>query len=119
MPSRLLSRLFKSDWHFFWCSLAAPNFYVAGVPFEESVFKRFCNTNQFASVIDPIYGCASEYPIYALEEGGRAFEIAYAEHTPGVYLAYATADTLPFCTPRFKWDSTKSWIRVDAPSQPR
>jgi len=51
--SRLLTRLFKSGWHSFWCSPAAPNFSVADVSFDESAAKRFRDTKQHASVIDP------------------------------------------------------------------
>ena len=110
-----------SDWQFFWCSLAAPDFSVAGVPFQENIFKRFRDTKQSADVFDPMYGEPYKYRIYALDDETRAYEIAYSAHppgahtpgTPGAYFAFARPDTLPFCTPRFKWDPEKFWFRLD------
>jgi hypothetical protein len=105
-------------WNFFWCSIpssdwrsmASDSFRVAGETFDESV--RFKSTSQSAEVIDPIYGTTHQYPVYALVHKGLTLKVAYQEHTPGVYLAFADDDTLPFCFPRFRWDREAKWVRV-------
>jgi hypothetical protein len=101
-----------SDWKFFWCSLAADDFTVCGVPFEKEAF-RFSLTNLAVDVVDPIYGTSGVVPVYRLQQEGQSFEVAHKEWTPGVYLAFANEATLLLCTPKFRWDPVAKWVRLD------
>jgi hypothetical protein len=92
-----------SQWKFFWCSLAADDFTVCGVPFEKDAFK-FSLTSLAVDVVDPIYGKRDVAPVYHLQQEDESFEVAHKEWTPGVYLAFANVATLLLCRPKFRWD---------------
>jgi len=105
-----------SNWNFFWCNIASDDFSVAGEPFnvEKAGISKFKATRQYVEVVDPIYGKLSPwYEVYLLEHDGLTLRVAYREHTPGVYVAFADDETLPFCTPRFRWDPEQKWVRTD------
>lgn len=101
-----------NTWTCFWCSLAADDFTVCGVPFEKEAFK-FILTNLAVHVVDPIYGKRGIAPVYRLQQEGQSFEVVHTEWTPGVYLAFANEATLSLCTPKFRWDPKAKWVRID------
>jgi hypothetical protein len=101
-----------SNWKFFWCSLLADDFTVSGISFVNEAF-RFSLTGKSVEAVDPIYGGTQVTPVYRLEYEGHSFEVAHMEWTPGVYLAFADEATLPFCTPKYRWDPVSKWVRVD------
>ena len=101
-----------SSWTFFWCNLASDDFSVCGISFEKENFK-FWSTSELVSVVDPIYGTTSQINVYRMEHNRHLYHVAYEEHTPDVYVAFADDETLPFCTPRFRWDQERKWVRTD------
>ena len=102
-----------SNWHFFWCDIAAPDFTVSGVSFEQANFKKFEKTGLWADVVDPIYGQKQRIPVYRLKQENSSYRVAYTEWTACVYVAFADDETLPHCSPRFRWDPAQRWIRID------
>jgi len=101
-----------SNWHFFWCNIAAPDFTFRGIPFEEAS-RKFSATSKSVEVVDPIYGSKRTAFVHRLVEEGQSYELVHEEWTPGVYVAFANDVTLPLCAPRFRWDPQAKWVRVD------
>jgi hypothetical protein len=103
-----------NNWTFFWCSLASPDFTVAGISFELEVFKLFKDTKEIVDVKLPIQDTPYKCRVYAIFVFNRMLKVAYGECTPGVYVAYADEITLPFCTPQFNWSKDqKKWVKVE------
>jgi hypothetical protein len=98
-------------WNFFWCSIPADDFTVAGESFFKSV--KLWKTTEMAEVVDPIYGKTFPFPVYVLKHGDLTLKVACKEHTPSVYVAFADDETLPLRTPKFRWDREAKWIRID------
>ena len=82
----------KKKWHFVWDSLENVDATIDGVSINNGKWDG-CGSS--ADVVEPLYGETRKYSIYQhVKDDGTIIRMAFAEQTPGVYLAFVESEDI-------------------------